>query len=87
MIISHKHKFIYFANGKAGSETIENFNDDITKIYKIIGIELPEGSIKKKNTSKNRSGKEQLSPEAKKNIYDLWKVDIDNFDYPKPDFK
>ena len=66
---------------------LENFNDDINKIFKIIGIELPEGSIKKKNTSINRSGKEQLSPEAKKNIYDLWKVDFDNFDFPKPDFK
>ena len=66
---------------------LENFNDDIMKICEITGIELPEGSIKKKNASKNRSGKEQLSDEAKKKIYELWKIDFDNFGYSKPDFK
>jgi hypothetical protein len=66
---------------------LENFNEDISKICEIVGIELPEGSIKKKNASKNRSGKEQVTDEAKKKIFELWKKDFENFNYPKPDFK
>ena len=63
---------------------LENFNDDILKISEKIGIEINSGNIKRINTSKNRSGKEQMTKEAKMKIYDLWKIDFDNFGYLKP---
>lgn len=68
---------------------IENFEEDSKEIMNILNKKFEENNIKKKLVFKNKienrssSKKDQITPENKEIIYNLFKKDFDYFGYEK----